>query len=47
MTRAVSIEARASLAPQPLSVTEGTTELMNRGEVPISIPLVKDSDSIN
>jgi hypothetical protein len=37
-SRAIAIEERAALPPQALSVTEGTTELMNREEIPISKP---------
>lgn len=46
MQRGITIEDRAALPPQPLSVTEGTTELMNREEVAISIKPAKDTDSI-
>jgi hypothetical protein len=40
-----SIEARASLPSQHMSVTDGTTELMSRAEV--QAEPVKDTDSIN
>jgi hypothetical protein len=45
-TQAISIGARASLMPQPFSVTEGTTELMNREKAPVLTPGVKDTDPI-
>ena len=45
--RATSVEARASLPPRYLSVTEGTTELMNRAEATASTEPAKDSESIN
>ena len=38
--------SRAALPPQPFSVTEGTTELMNSAEVPASIKPAKNTDSI-
>jgi hypothetical protein len=46
MPRAIPTEARASLPPQQFSVTEGTTELMNSAEAPISVRPAKTTDSI-
>jgi len=45
MPRAIPTEARASLLPQQFSVTEGTTELMDSAEAPISARPAKTTDS--
>ena len=44
--RAIPTEARASLAPRQFSVTEGTTELMDSAEAPISVRPARNTDSI-
>ena len=44
--RAIPTEARASLPPQQFSVTEGTTELMDSAEAPISVRPARNTDSI-
>lgn len=44
--RTMANVSRAALPPQPLSVTEGTTELMNSAESPISSNPAKNTDSI-
>ena len=44
--RATPIEVRASLPPQQFSVTEGTTELMDSAEAPISVRPARNTDSI-
>jgi hypothetical protein len=46
MPRATPTEARVSLPPRQFSVTEGTTELMNSAEAPISVRPAKTTDSI-
>ncbi len=47
MMRGLSAHERAALPAQPLSVTEGTTQLINRSEkVPAQVQAAKDTDSL-
>jgi zinc ribbon protein len=45
-TRALSMQERAALPPQPVSIVEGTTELMTPQQTPLSVRPVRDTDSI-
>ena len=46
LQRAMPTEPSAALQASPFSVTEGTTELMNSAEAPISVKPSKSTDSI-
>lgn len=45
-TRALSTQERAALPPQPVSIVEGTTELMAPQQTPLSVNPVRDTDSM-
>jgi ribosomal protein L40E len=45
-TKALSMQERAALPPQPVSIVEGTTELMTPQQTPLSVRPVRDTDSI-
>jgi hypothetical protein len=42
----VPADVRRSLPPQPFSVTEGTTELIDPAQAPVAAPSSRDTDSI-
>ena len=45
--RAISMQEKAALPPQPVSITEGTTELIESGQpIPAAVRPVKDTDSL-
>jgi hypothetical protein len=46
-TKALSMQERAALPPQPVSIVEGTTELMTPQQTPLSVRPVRDTDSID
>jgi hypothetical protein len=47
LPRATSVQERAPLPPQPVSITEGTTELIESGHpIPAGVRPVKDTDSL-
>jgi hypothetical protein len=45
-TRAVAMEERAALPPQPVSVVEGTTELMTPQQAPLRARPARDTDAM-
>ena len=45
-TRALSMQERAALPPQPASIVEGTTELMTPQHTPVTVGPVRDTDSL-
>lgn len=45
-TRALSMQEKSALPPQPVSVVEGTTELMNPEHTPVKAASVRDTDSM-
>jgi hypothetical protein len=45
-TRAFSLQERAALPPQPASIVEGTTELMNPQQTPAAARAARDTDSM-
>lgn len=45
-TRALSMQERAALPPQPASVVEGTTELMTPQQTPVAADPARDTDSM-
>jgi hypothetical protein len=45
-TRALSMQDRAALPPQPVSIVEGTTELMTPQQTPLRAPSARDTDSM-
>ncbi len=45
-TRAFSMQERAALPPQPASIVEGTTELMNPQQTPAAARPARDTDSM-
>ena len=45
-TRAISMPDRASLSPQPVSIVEGTTELMTPQQAPVNARPARDTDSM-
>lgn len=45
-TRALSMQERVALPPQPASVVEGTTELMTPQQTPARVSPVRDTDSM-
>jgi hypothetical protein len=44
-TRSLSMQDRASLSPQPVSIVEGTTELMTPQQAPVIARPARDTDS--
>jgi hypothetical protein len=46
-TRALSMQERPALPPQPASVVEGTTELMPPQPAPLTVSPVRDTDSMD
>lgn len=45
-TRALSMQERAALLPQPASIVEGTTELMTPQQTPVTVRPARDTDSM-
>lgn len=45
-TRALSMEERVALPPQPASIVEGTTELMTPQQTPVTVSPVRDTGSM-
>lgn len=45
-SRALSMQERTALPPQPASIVEGTTELMTPRQTPVTVAPVRDTDSM-